>query len=281
MESKTFGKLAALFIMLGAGWIRADDVRPVNIYSYVTPAGKKLTAPTIDHPANYLLISGGYHEAGELVGGEKPPAPEKVEALVQKALSAAHYIDIHLQNNPKQLDYLIVYSWGYMNPKVQDTDSADVDSDDGNVSPTVNMNGAAMMSLVAGDSINRMTPNTIEWEDAMLATEDNRYFVFISAYSPSAYFKDNKKVKKLLWRAQMSLPSDGVTFDKSIKPLVDSSVNYLGRETIRPQQVTVDMDRSGHVEVGTAEVQEYLPATSGPIQTKPGDTPKPVDTQKK
>ena len=273
MNPKFFWKLAAFFVVLGAGWVRADDVRAVNIYSYVTPAGKKLTPPTIDHPANYFLVNGGYHEAGELVAGEKPPAAEKVEAMVQKALSAAHYIDIHLQKNPKELDYLIVYYWGYMNPKTQDTDSDDVDSDDGNVSPTVNMNGAAMISLVAGDSINRMTPNTIAWDDVMQAAEDDRYFVFIAAYSPAAYFKNNRE-RKLLWRAQMSPPSDGVTFEKSIKVMVDSSVNYLGRETDRPQQVTVDMNRSGHVDIGTAEVQEYLPATSGPTQAKPGDTPK-------
>ena len=90
-----------------------------------------------------------------------------------------------------------------------------------------------------------------------MAAQDDRYLVFISAYSPSAYI--NKKEKKLLWRAQMSLASNGVNLDQSIQALVDSSVNYLGRATDMPRQVTIDMDRAAHVDIGTPTVEEYIP----------------------
>ncbi|MGA3006543.1 MAG: hypothetical protein ABSE59_01500 [Opitutaceae bacterium] len=264
------GILSVLCVMLGVGCLRADNIRDVNVYSYVTPAGAKLTRPTADRPANYYLINGGLHEEGSVMAGEKPPAPDRVDALVHKALTAAHYIDIHYQQNPKELDYIIVYYWGTMNPKIVDADEGD--DNDADVTPTVSFNGASMLALVAGDSLDRMTPNTQTWDETLAAAEQNRYFVFIAAYSPAAYFKDNKRELKLLWRAQMSLPSDGVTFDESIDALVTSSVSYLGRPTDLPQQVFLDLDRNAHVDVGAPVVKEYLP----PSKLGPADTNQPT-----
>ena len=267
MKIQMFWKLAAISVALGLGWARADHTREVNIYSFLTPAGEKLTPPTAGHPATCLLMNGGYHEEGALVAGEKPVAPGKIEPLVLKALATAHYMSYVPEKFPHdatELDYIIVYSWGYMNP----SEDSDPSSDDSTT--TVTFNGASMLALVAGDSISRMTPNTMDWEDAMAAAEDSRYFVLIAAYSPAAYI--NKHERKLLWRAQMSLPSNGITLDQSVGALVDSSVGYLGRQTNTPKQVFENMDRPSHVILGTPETKEYLPATGS---SKPNATQKP------
>jgi hypothetical protein len=258
---KSIGKLIALFVLLGLGSARADRMSDVNVYSFLTPAGQKLAPPTGDQPAICLLVNGGYHENGAIVAGENPPSADKVQMLVQKALAAAHYLAFSPGNLPKsrelKLSYIIVYYWGYMNPTVQEADAGD--DNDADASPTVDFNGPSMLSLVAGDSLNNMVPNSQAWNEALAAAEQNRYFVFIAAYSPAAYFKDDKREKKLLWRAQMSLPSDGVTLDQSIAALVASSVNYLGRPTELPKLVNMDLDRSADVIIGTPEVKAYLP----------------------
>jgi hypothetical protein len=110
----------------------------------------------------------------------------------------------------------------------------------------------------------------MEWNDTLAAAKESRYFVFIAAYSPAAYI--NKREKKLLWRAQMSLPSNGVTMNQSIDALVYSSVAYLGRPTDLPKHVFENLDRPSQVIVGTPETKEFLPAT---------DSSKPNDPQKK
>jgi hypothetical protein len=262
MKPKTFWKLAAVFVALGVGCARADEMREVNIYSFLTPAGAKLIPPTAEHPALCLIVNGGYHEEGATTAGEKPPAPDKVDALVKKALVAAHYLDIEDQKNPKELDYIIVYYCGYMNPEIEEPDDATDNS-------SLNFNGSMMIALVAGDSMNRMMPGTMPWQEAMQAAEEERYFVFISAYSPAAYFKNNRE-RKLLWRAQMSLASTGTTIDKSIAVLANSSVAYLGRPTSEPKHVIENMDRPSQVIIGTPETKEYLPGTDS---AKPDNTP--------
>jgi hypothetical protein len=257
---RTLCKLAVVFVLLGVSCAHADNLRDVNIYSFLTEAGKQLVPPTADHPATYLLISAGYKEEGELVAGEKSPDPKKVATLVRKALSNAHYIGV--KKDSKELDLIVVYYWGYMNPQIDE--SADDDE-----TPSINFNGASMVALVAGNSMDQMTPNTSTWQDTIAASEESRYFVFIAAYSPAAYV--NKHQKKLLWRAQMSVASNGVNLDQSINALVDSSVNYLGRATETPQQVNMDLDRTAHVDIGTPEVEEYIPTID---MSKPKDAPK-------
>ena len=273
---RTLLKLAGVFVVLGVGCARADRMSNINIFSFLTPAGQKIAPPTADQPAICLLVNGGYHEEGEMVAGENPPDPAKVQDLVYKALAAAHYLAYPPDKLPKsrdlKLSYIIVYYWGYMNPKTEDADAGD--DNDADASPTVDFNGAAMISLVAGDSLDRMVPNTQIWDETLAAAEQDRYFVFISAYSPAAYFKNRER--KLLWRAQMSLPSTGVTFDQSIDALVASSVNYLGRSTDLPQQVNMDLDHSAKVIIGAPEIKGYLPPndSSKPIATQPSDTPR-------
>ncbi|HTB79910.1 MAG TPA: hypothetical protein VK717_03385 [Opitutaceae bacterium] len=243
-------KFAAVLVLLGtrAGLARAERTRDVIVYSYVTPAGKKMLQPTHDHPAIYLLIKGGYREEGEKVAGEKSPPPEKVESMVRNALAAANYQGVTADS--RELDYIIAYHWGYMNPEKIDG---------------VTFNQPMMLALVAGGSLDKMNPGFPPWEDITQAADNDRYFIVISAYSPGAYV--NHHEKKLLWRAQMSLDSDGTTQDESMPALVSASVAYLGHETTLPQEINESLERPSQVIISAPVVKEYLPA----IET--GDLP--------
>jgi len=264
------------------GTARADRSRDVIVYSYVTEAGQKLTPPTADHPATYLLIPGGYVEEGDKVAGEKTIAREKVNQFVRNALAAAHYQGVNIKKmdvfqgelgakfppsyNParddsKQLDYIIVYHWGYQNPEAVDLGS-DM-SDESQAANRLVFNQAQMIALVAGGSFDKLTPGFSDYNDIIQAANENRYLVVISAFSPGAYLNHNRQ-KKLLWRAQMSLNSDGTTQEESMPALVSASVPYLGRATDIPQQVNESLDRSSQVIIGSPEVKEYLPSGAEP-----------------
>ncbi|HTQ31531.1 MAG TPA: hypothetical protein VMI53_10005 [Opitutaceae bacterium] len=271
-------KFAIVLALLGAGatLARADRTRDVIVYSYVTDAGKKLIPPTPDHPATYLLIPGGYREEGEKIAGEKPPSPDKINQFVRNALAAANYRGVNAKalgalngeftknfpagynpakDDSKALDYIIAYHWGYMNPEVVDLGS-DL-SDESQAANRLVFNQPQMIALVAGASIDRLTPGFSDYNNIIQATEQNRYFVVISAFSPAAYL--NHRVKKLLWRAQMSLDSSGTTQEESMPALVSASVPYLGRATDIPRQINESLDRPSQVIMGAPEVKEYLP----------------------
>ena len=254
---RTLSWLLAVLTMLSAGGTvaRAERSRDVVVYSYVTEAGKKLTPPTPEHPASCLLVAGGYHVEGQIVAGEKPPQPEKVDQLVRRALAAANYRG--LTKDSKEIDYIIVYHWGYMNPEIEELPGGNI----------IVFNEARMLALVAGSSFDQMNPGFSDYNDTMQAIDENRYFLVISAYSPAAYFKHHRQ-KKLLWRAQMSLHSAATDQTESLPALASASVAYLGRPTSIPARINESLERPSKVILGAPEVREYLPSVQ--IKDLPG-----------
>jgi hypothetical protein len=225
--------------------------------------------PTSDHPATCLFIAGGYREDGDKAAGEKSPAPEKIEQMVRNALAAAHYYGANskalglfngtpggtfpanydpAKSDSKTVDYLIVYHWGYMNPETMDMGDDPTDKTN-----QIVFNKPMMLALVAGASLEKMEPGVPPWDDIAQAADTDRYFVIISAYSPAAFLKRHEK--KLLWRAQMSLDSDGTNQGESMPALVSASVPYLGHETDVPQEINESLDRPSHVIMAAPEVK--------------------------
>ncbi|HTB79911.1 MAG TPA: hypothetical protein VK717_03390 [Opitutaceae bacterium] len=273
---RTLHKFAAALALLGAsaGLAHAERTRDVIVYSMVTEAGKAMTPPTADHPATCLLIAGGYHEEGDKAAGEKSPPPEKIEQMVRNALAAAHYHGANskalgvfngtpggnfpanydpAKSDSQTIDYIIAYNWGYMNPETMDMGDDPTDK-----SNQIVFNKPMMLVLVAGASLDKMEPGVPPWDDIAQAADTDRYFIVISAYSPAAFIKRHEK--KLLWRAQMSLDSDGTSQVESMPALVSASVPYLGRETDIPQQINESLDRPSQVIIAAPKVKEYLPA---------------------
>jgi hypothetical protein len=264
-------KLGFALALLGtsAGLARAERTRDVIVSSLVTEAGKKMIPPTSDHPATCLFIAGGYREDGDKAAGEKSPAPEKIEQMVRNALAAAHYYGANskalglfngtpggtfpanydpAKSDSKTVDYLIVYHWGYMNPETMDMGDDPTDKTN-----QIVFNKPMMLALVAGASLEKMEPGVPPWDDIAQAADTDRYFVIISAYSPAAFLKRHEK--KLLWRAQMSLDSDGTNQGESMPALVSASVPYLGHETDVPQEINESLDRPSHVIMAAPEVK--------------------------
>jgi hypothetical protein len=90
-----------------------------------------------------------------------------------------------------------------------------------------------------------------------------RYFVIASAYD---YASAAREEKKLLWRTKISTNSDGVAMRASMITMVAGAAPYFGKDMQEPEIKLRRLWRKGRVEIGEAEVVEYI--TTG-AQSKP------------
>jgi hypothetical protein len=157
---------------------------------------------------------------------------------------------------------ILSVQYGYANPQSADFDTS--------VNPihNINFNQRQMLGLVAGNTLNNLDLD-IEREDVMQRTEQDRYFVMVSAYDFEAYRTGHKIV--LLWQAKMSAPSDALAqFTDALTALVWAGGPLFGRETTRPETVLLRVTPEGRVEVGTPVVKDYSAAAPpGPSANPP------------
>jgi len=219
-----------LLVLLTIALLLTVDPTPASaheiiVYSFVTDAGKKVTAPTPDHPVNILLGSYGYQEAGAPAAGERSPPPEYVERLVRHALASSGYKD-GTDHYPEE-DLMVTYSWGTMNPVMVRNDGT----------RDVCLNEEEMLRLVGGNAPSRMWRDREAYESIREAALEPRYFVVVSGYDFAAYLK--QRVKKLLWRAQMSIHSTGLTQTEAVPMLLAAGAALFGCETPIPRRITM------------------------------------------
>jgi hypothetical protein len=224
---------------LGFGAPKDTDV---NVIVDMTDEGRKVAPPTKDQPAFYYPLLAGYREEGALVAGEKSPPPTPIAKLLGKALAAQHYFVVGAKTPAPTL--LLVFHWGYMNPKIDDFGDPD------NPQPLF-WNEKEMLALVAGNTLKNVGVFGFERQDILQAARDERYFVIVSAYD---YKSAAEKKKVLLWRAKMSTPSNRVTLAEVIPGLIAAGGPRFGRETRLPESVTAPIAKEGTVEVGTPTV---------------------------
>jgi NAD(P)-dependent dehydrogenase (short-subunit alcohol dehydrogenase family) len=172
-----------LILLAAALAARGADV---IVYSRVADAGRKLAAPTADHPVYYLLVSGGFNEAGQTVRGERSPPPAVVEKLVRGALGAQGYVAASRQS--PHIDIFIVFNWGYLNPIVVSTfaEGRANPRNPGEQPPLIEhreiLNDQQMLGLLGVAALdNRHFATEDQVRQIAQAAGDNRYFVVLSA----------------------------------------------------------------------------------------------------
>lgn len=223
----------------------AASVAEVNVNVDLTPAGRKVARPTPAAPVYYVPVIGGLHEEGDLpAGGPKPPPQNAVLHQMAVALASQGYLVANPHTPPPTL--LIVFHWGRMGPNSSDVGDAD------NPMP-VSPNEKRMLALVAGAATPNLNPFT-ERLDVIRDIQVNRYFAMFSAYD---YAAATEKRKVALWRAKMSLPSDGTDLAEALPALVTAGAPFLGRETLAPERVTKPLGRQGSVKLGEPEFEEF------------------------
>ena len=236
----------------------------------MTAEGRKVPHPSPEQPAYYYPVVAGYRQIGNMIAGETSPPILKVIHHLALALAKQGYVASHEASSdharskrvrsvlaltpPPSL--ILVFHWGSMNPVVV------VGGDPAAPNPVV-VNQSQMVALVGGQSLDNLDL-AFEREAVMQGAERDRYFVTVAAYDFAAYSQRHRKV--VLWMAKMSLPSDGVTMPQVMPSLIAAGEPFLGRETTRPQWVTVPAVPDGRVEFGDLKVIEYLdaPASANP-----------------
>lgn len=273
IASATFlaAALPALSVSLFAA---GNDVRQVQVIVNIdmTAEGKKVPRPTPEKPAYYVPVTLGYHTAGEIIAGEKPPARAEMIRQLGQALAKEGYVlqALRPDANKTTPSLILTFEWGYLNPQKTDfgEDPAVVPVDSSQEIPRVigDFNHREMLTLVAGDSIYRSTLfSESEWERLRDAVDEGRYYVIVSAFDFAASLKGERV---LLWRARMSTERQGIWMDDVLAALVTSGAPIFGRTVDRPQFMSRPL-REGRVDIGTPTVVEP------PESSRPRPAPKP------
>jgi hypothetical protein len=253
MRIKSFVLLLVLAVSFSVT-LKAEQETQVNVVVDMTAEGKAVLHPTALNPTYYFPIIGGYKEMGATVAGEKIPAVRPIIHELAVELSKQGYLVVS-KKNPTP-DIILVMYWGYMNPDVLDLGES---GDPGDPSSKVQLNQNQMLALVAGNTLRNIQLN-FEKEDIMQAAEDDRYFLALNAYDYKLYHNSKKKV--LLWQAKLSTPSAGVDLDQVLPILIKAGGPMFGKETIRPELVTLPTTPEGKVEVGTPRLKEFQNSNS-------------------
>jgi hypothetical protein len=202
--------------------------RQVIVYSFVTDAGRNLNLPTAQRPAHYALGNGGYHEWGGVRAGEKPMKLAQMEPLVRAALRVSAYEGLRRGEHP---DLVIEFHWGCMRP-----DRSGLN----NRSYEVIVNLSDLLDLV-GSRVLESSNNHVLREMLIEAALDERYFLILSAFDPTAYARDRKE---LLWRTQISMPIGTMVQEHAFPILAACGAKQFGRATAEPRFVSVDVERA-------------------------------------
>jgi hypothetical protein len=92
------------------------------------------------------------------------------------------------------------------------------------------------------------------------------YFVVATAYD----FRGVENRQRVpLWRTRMTVEAQGVSLEEILRPLIQATGSYLGRETPEAVQVTRQLDREGRVDLGTPTVVEEPRPSALPPAERP------------
>ncbi len=264
---KTFTHFSLVFAACGLGVAMTTSTARAswfgNLYENVVAEQSNSTTaptpPTAEHPAYYVAYNGGYIEAGDPIAGENPPPPSAVASALDQSLASQHYLPATAEHAPS---LVLTYHWGLL-----DRDSFQIRS-----AFQIQPNLRARIYLVAPksyahrmveDIMDRRQPGfaripIIDPEEQTLLqmAHDNRYFVILSAYDYASVVRGKAD---LVWRVQMSTDSAGHSMRDALPALLRGAAPYFGRNYNEALTVTPSVVPSGHVEVGTPKVKEFLP----------------------
>ena len=215
-----YGITAAIFI---ASALRGTSVREVTVFSSVTVDGRKLPLPSVDQPVNCILVSEGYQEIGDgESAGASSPAAQVLNPLIV-ALTKYSFQCVRQGGTPPPL--MILCHWGHATPRPIDA------------GPEFDHERAQMLALVGGEALGRGLP--FECEAIRAAANEERFFMVVSAYDFAAYTE--KRVRRLLWRTLMSVPSYQLSPVQAWPLLTATGAALFGHETSMPRRIDVNV----------------------------------------
>lgn len=214
----------AVAILLASGCVgpgRFSHI--VTVYSYMTPSGQQIPAPSAAQPTPCLLVNGGYQQLGDPASNEPTPIGMAVAAMVGDALATNWYQCIRLEEVTPTL--VVVYHWGSAIPDYSPEERR-----------LPSMGDLQILDLVGGRALKNADLES-EQLAILSAATDERYFVSAAAYRYTVHAPHN--IGTLVWRTQISVPRDGLTLERAIPLLTSTGAALFGRETLLPRRIHV------------------------------------------
>lgn len=253
------------FLSLAAIAIAAE--RKINMLAiaeqFPLPDRRQADAPA--NPSSYVLIDGGFIEAGDPVAGEHPPAPPAVAAALQNALTSAGYTLAPAGAAPTAA---LIYHWGVIHDermplRVPFRLEPNLRTRLSLVTP------AAQFPSIEDRIISRRdyTPPALQMfeypdvRDALDLARDGVYFVVVSAYDYGALARGETN---LLWRTKLTAPLNSGALADVIHSLLRRAAPYLGRHLARRDALKAPLSASS-----------AAPDTTPPPSTLPKDLDSP------
>jgi hypothetical protein len=261
-RTSLLGRFLLLFLALHS--IAFASVWEINVNTAMTPEGEKVQHPTADQPVYYYPYCVGYQEVGTVAAGTKKlSADVPMERYLAEALASQGYLVTHVVGTkldpPPSL--LLVFRWGYINPRISDDDAGDGNSPiNHHRNERAHVNEMYMLGIQERD----LFDDRLSKRDLVASADDNRFYVTIAAYDFATYYAKHKAI--LLWVSRMSIPRQDLELDQVVAPLITTGTPFLGRETTTPQVVDITAP-PGNAQIGTPVV--VPPAAQSPAPSKP------------
>lgn len=224
----------------------------MTVFTEVSDYGKGVEPATLDAPQYYEMSVQGRHDRGEVLAGDRGPAPEELLAVLQRSLAGTGYRPADAAH-PAGL--VLVWFWGAHNA---------VDSDMVAQFPelarryilerAILVGGKSYAAKLGREFAYGETDLSISGKKEFLrmqASED-LYFMVVSAYRLADVVHNENKV---LWRTMMTVNTRGVSMSESLPPLILTAGDYFGRATAEPMALRRAV-RRGTVKLGPMQIIE-------------------------
>ena len=248
-----FGRLitASLAALLLASSAWAEETR-VILSMEVTPAGKKIPAPTPQHPAYYLPDFAGYKEVGPPLNfyERKPASEEAIRQALTQALAKQGYLPATGQVSPT---LVLTFQWGTLAllnaPREFNSTGFAAASGSVPLGSEYNAGNADQLrSYEVGDgwrSLNRLGPNIRE-----IMELTPRHFLVISARAVPAGRHDKEL---LLWRAHASTNVWDHYLGEVLGTLITTATPLVG-QTLEPMIISAPIVSANFLIAGNPAV---------------------------
>jgi len=275
------------------------------IVTEMTDEGRKLPEPSFDQPVYYIPHSMGQRDVGDAYGGTKPIPYAFLEKQLNNSLASNGYRLADTEHPPTQV---LFFSWGMHNKidtSIDDTDTAD-SSDDGSgdsgdsgdggssfasssladTSSYANLlsrakivggqkfaNEYAQAMMDGGNAMRIFSQRDDNTETLCYEVQNECYYLLVTAVDVEALKQNQRKV---LWTTTISTVSQGVSFDSTLPIMVNNASWFFGRETNGAEIVRKRAYKSANVNIGEAQVVEYMTGSTSSSGTAAANAPKPA-----
>lgn len=267
-----FASLLLAFSLLGAQagpladfFLGPRDVEVIT-NTEVTPAGRKLPAPSPTAPQYYLAISGGYQDLGGIIAGITAPPPSDVLKMLTAELAKRGYLPATEKTPPPTL--ALFFIWGTLN--TDQDNGGDIDAAPGvrNRAKILRFLGGEKAGL--GDSFfdpltapaAGLSVMSADSRDLYEAASEDFYVTVVSAYD----FESVRQHKReLLWMTRIATFGRGFDLPEVLPAMIAIGGAQFGRETPKPVWLRASDKFKVDVRIGELQLVEYLQGAKIPV----------------